>query len=211
MATGTRRVLVVVGATRRTSRQRGDRGAADGRLEAFGTNSAHNVYHQWQLTPGGTWSGWAVFDGGLSDVAAETNADGRIELFGVTANGAIFHRSQVAPGAAWSPWAHLSGVLTNLAVARNGDGPLEMFGTDAVAFRLPQTTDARGGNDWSAWSRFDGALSHLAAETNADGRVEVFGTETDGAISHRWQLTPAGAWSGLAAHGGRIAVVGRIS
>jgi hypothetical protein len=52
-----------------------------------------------------------------------------------------------------------------------------------------------GGNEWSAWSRFDGSPAHLAAETNADGRIELFGMTQAGAISHRWQLTPGGAWS----------------
>jgi hypothetical protein len=37
----------------------------DGRIELFGVNSAGNVYHRWQLTPGGAWSAWKQFDGAL--------------------------------------------------------------------------------------------------------------------------------------------------
>jgi len=37
----------------------------DGRLELFGTNSAGNVWHRWQLTPGGAWPAWSQMDGAL--------------------------------------------------------------------------------------------------------------------------------------------------
>jgi len=86
-------------------------GNADGRLELFGVNSVGNVWHRWQLTPGGAWSAWTQFDGALTNVAAATNADGRIELFGTNSAGNVWHRWQLTPGGAWSAWTQFDGAL----------------------------------------------------------------------------------------------------
>jgi surface antigen len=169
----------------------------DGRLEAFGVATNGAIFHKWQVTPGGQWSGWSQFEGALESVAAETNADGRIEVFGVASNGAIFHKWQLTPGGQWSGWAQLPGGLDDIAVARNKDGRLEAFGTNASQgiYHAWQVTP---GGQWSGWSQFEGGLESVAAETNADGRIEVFGVASTGAIFHKWQLTPGGQWSGWA-------------
>ena len=57
----------------------------DGRLEMFGTDASHAVFHKRQMRAGGAdWSAWSRFDGSPSHLAAETNADGRVELFGTS-------------------------------------------------------------------------------------------------------------------------------
>jgi surface antigen len=83
----------------------------DGRLEIFGTNSAGNIYHKWQTSPGGGWSAWYQIEGGLSSIAAETNADGRIEIFGVNSAGNIYHKWQTSPSGGWSAWYQIEGGL----------------------------------------------------------------------------------------------------
>jgi hypothetical protein len=83
----------------------------DGRLELFAVGLAGEVFHRWQVSPGGTWSSWARLDGTVSSMAAETNADGRIELFAVGTAGDVYRRAQVSPGGNWSGWQRLDGTV----------------------------------------------------------------------------------------------------
>ncbi len=101
----------------------------DGQLELLGVNAhqldgQNNVYYAWQLTAGGSWSGWAVMPGYLTSVGAAANLDGRIELFGANAhqpNGQnnVYHAWQQSPGGSWSGWAGMPGYLGWLAQHRD--------------------------------------------------------------------------------------------
>ncbi len=162
----------------------------DGRLELFGVNThqpsgQNNVYHAWQLTPGGGWSGWAILPGQLTSVAVEANADGRLEVFGSNARqpdgqNNVYHAWQLTPGGGWSGWAILPGYLTGVSLARNRDGRLELFGVNTHqpsgqnnVYHAWQLTPGGG---WSGWAILPGQLTSVAVEANADGRLEVFGS-----------------------------------
>jgi len=58
---------------------------ADGRLEAFVLSNGGTLFHSWQVTPGGGWSGWFILGDPSwkfwSGPAVGTNADGRLEVF----------------------------------------------------------------------------------------------------------------------------------
>jgi hypothetical protein len=91
---------------------------ADGRQECFwvGTATGYSVpgavYHQWQLSPGGSWSGVASLGGtAYSGVDVSRNADGRLEIFVQAAGADLNHKWQTSAGGAWSGWASLGGVI----------------------------------------------------------------------------------------------------
>jgi surface antigen len=83
----------------------------DGRLELFGIGLLGELYHRWQLSPGGSWSAWSRMSGTVSSLAAATNADGRLQLFGVGLHGEVYHRWQLSPGGSWSSWSRMDGTL----------------------------------------------------------------------------------------------------
>jgi hypothetical protein len=95
---------------------------ADGRVEVFGVDSAHNIWWKYQnpnrivqktvtITPPGTktpitvtvdevappltpWSNWFQIPGGLAQIKALRNADGRIILFGINPDGHLYRNEQ---------------------------------------------------------------------------------------------------------------------
>jgi hypothetical protein len=146
---------------------------ADGRLELFGLTADGAMWHQWQKTPGGSWSKW--FSSGRPDgvelgysLVVASNADGRLEAFaGGTLSGGdadhqeIWHIWQTQPNGSWSAWRRLG---------RPGGGIGSM-----------------------------GAC--LAVSASDDGRLEAFAAAADGNLWHTWQTTPNGAWSAWLSHG----------
>ena len=56
-------------------------------LEAFVPSTTGDVYHNWQLTPGGAWNGWSDLGGnGITSLQAANNADGSLTAFGIGSN-----------------------------------------------------------------------------------------------------------------------------
>jgi hypothetical protein len=178
---------------------------ADGRLEAFARGTDGALYHTWQTTAGGAWSGWAGLGGQLSsDPIASVNSDGRLEVFYRGTNGELYHLWQSSPGGGWSGHASLGGGLAqaNVAIGHDADGRLEVFavGTDDALWHIWQTT-----NGWSGWASLGGNVpSDIAVATNADGRLEVFYVGTSKEVYHLWQTAPNGGWSGHASLGGYV-------
>jgi hypothetical protein len=77
----------------------------DGRLEVLGIGGDHQMYHAWQRSPGGGWSGWYSLGGGFSSGAgAAQNGDGRLEVFGIGDDHQTYHAWQRSPGGGWSGW-----------------------------------------------------------------------------------------------------------
>jgi acylphosphatase len=178
----------------------------DGRLEVFGVGTDNGLWHKWQTTPGGAWSGWASLGGVITcEPEAARNADGRIELFARGTDNALWHKWQTAPSNGWSGWASLGGILySDPAIGHNADGRLEVFvrGTDDALWHKWQTSP---GGAWSGWASLGGIItSEPVVARNADGRMEVFARGTDGALWHIWQTVPNGGWSGWASLGGVI-------
>jgi hypothetical protein len=189
----------------------------DGRLEVFAQGADNNLYHTWQLQPGGLWSDWESLGGAggeLQGSVVANNLDGRLEVFTINAgidSVELFHNWQTTSG--WSGWGTLGSPTPSsssgqfgttssawlsgpLAVARNADGRLEIFaGLNNVA--VWHIWQVAAGGAWSNWAELgtpSGLLENLGAAINSDGRLEVFAL-SGADVFHRWQVTAGGGWS----------------
>jgi len=194
---------------------------ADRRLELFAAGTDHALWHNFQTSPGGSWSGWGSL-GAPAGVAFTTqpavalNSDGRIQVFETSTRNPnpndIWTNAQVTPGGGWSGWASLGGGwLTIPAVANNADGRLEIFAQSSNDLAVWHNFQLSPGGSWSGWSSLGTtgqfAIGTAAAFRNSDGRVEVF--EAGAGSTGMWQdlqTSPGGAWSGWSAIGGPPAV-----
>ena len=170
----------------------------DGRLEIFARNKDGAIDHAWQDAPngavgsfvslGGTWTG---------DPEVVRNRDGRLELFAMDSAGDLHHVWQTKPNGSWSKWSSLGSAGGGLSAPHallGHDGELKVLavGKDGATYMISQ--DSSG---WGAWKSLGGeATSDVTATLNEDGRIEVFVRGTDGALWHRWEESPDGAWSG---------------
>jgi hypothetical protein len=87
---------------------------ADGRWEHFWVHDTNrNLYHVWELTPGGSldWPGARNLGGTLvyDQIDAAINANGRLEVFGVGTDKAMFDIWQTTAGGGWSGWQTMGG------------------------------------------------------------------------------------------------------
>lgn len=168
-------------------------------LEIFISSVGGDVYHNWQMTPGGAWNGWADMGGnGITGLVAASNADGSLSIFGIGTNGDVWTSSQSAPGVGWSAWSDLSGVriAAGFVVGQNLDGTLEICGGDSSGDVWYNQQTAAGG--WSGWKELQGQVvsSRLGIGRDLDGRLELFGLAANGDLWNAHQLVPGGAWSG---------------
>jgi hypothetical protein len=84
----------------------------DGRAEAFTVGPGNHLYHAWQTSPGGSWTGWHSLGGILiyPQIGAIVNSNCRVEAFGIGSDHAMWHIWQTNPGGGpWSSWASLGG------------------------------------------------------------------------------------------------------
>jgi hypothetical protein len=178
---------------------------ADGHLEAFALTSAREVWHTWQVSPGGDWGGWTIFGSqadGATFITVAQNADTRLELFRIDSAGAVWYSSQLAPNADWSTWTPMDNpeAADSLVVVRNADGRLEIFVAPTSAsgnsWHAWQMTPNSG---WSGWSQLGDPLGspigRLCGAQNADGHLELFAMTPASGVWHIFQLTPGGDWS----------------
>lgn len=112
---------------------------ADGRAELYTVGGDGSVYHSYETTSAGVWSGWeSLFSptgGGVPQGTPQVqlNTNGTLELVVPTTNGTLWHIFQNAPSSAWGAWYELGGAfpgfssIKTLAVAVNADGRLEEF------------------------------------------------------------------------------------
>lgn len=170
-------------------------------LEVFMPTSG-DVYHAWQLTPGGAWSSWTDMGAssvGITSLQAGNNADGSLSVFGIGTNGDVWYASQSAPGVGWSNWTDLSGqqIKSGFVVGQDLNGHLEIFGVDSAG-TVWHNWQTNTSWNWNGWASLTGASlnQQLAIARNLDGRLEIFGVDTSGNVWHNWQTTPAGAWNG---------------
>ena len=179
----------------------------DGRLEVFGIDPTGQIWHTWQTSAGGEWSGtWHELhtdEDRLSFLRVGQNADGRLEVFGIDRHGNIWHTWQRSTGGAWADgWTPLytdRDELAMLDVGLNSDGRLEVFGIDPDG-HIWHTGQTEAGGGWTGrWSRASAngdALASLRIAQNADGRLEVFGASPRGQVWHTWQMAAGGPWRG---------------
>ncbi|WP_157546104.1 hypothetical protein [Hamadaea tsunoensis] len=183
----------------------------DGRLEVFAA-SGTVLYHNFQTSPGGGWSGWISLgqpSGGLwNGPSVAKNSDGRLEVF-ATSLGALYHAwqdSHITGG--WSGWAKIADLSSPSAptAVKNLDGRLEVFVGNAQGI-------------WHAWQDLSRNWSGLAnlgmtvdghtlgsgaisVGVNSDGRLELVALDTYNIVMRIYQLSSGGAWSGWTSMGG---------
>lgn len=199
---------------------------SDGRLELFAIGNTGFLYHNYETSPGGAWSGWNAL-GTSSNVWTKVglptvgvNADGRLEVFIIGTDGSVNHNYQKVAGSSaatnWSGFSVLQASFVSqtsrLAAGRMANGSLHLYviGTDSVVYHTYQSS---GG--WTSWGSLGGvglAYCDMAAASEQDGREEVFLMGGNGALYHTWQTAPNGTnWNGLASLGGSFSPAGRFA
>ena len=114
----------------------------DGREECFwvGTTTQWGVpgtlWHRWEVTPGGGWSGAHSMGGYLDQpLNVARNADGRVEVFGRGSGKVLMHIWQKSPNGStgWSSWQSLGGGLESgpfLSYRTGGAIRVDIIGLD---------------------------------------------------------------------------------
>jgi hypothetical protein len=127
----------------------------DNRVVAFVVGTDHQVYFNYQLSPGSSdsYSGWIPLGGyATANPLVLTNYDGRIEVFVRGSDNALHHRWQYLDYS-WSDWTTLGGTLTSYPWGeRDSEGKLlvHVRGTDCYTWTTWQTS---AGGSWGGWSR----------------------------------------------------------
>jgi hypothetical protein len=168
------------------------------------------VWHAWQKSPNGDWSGWASLGQPGSGIsgnapAVARNSGGCLEAVVIADDGTVWHRAQTAPnGPGWSDWQSLERpggkeAAGTPALAQDKDGSLEVFVVRQSDTTVWHASDHHE-TGWSGWDSLDkpgGGVSlepnGIAVASNSDGRLELFVTDSQ-AIWHRWQRQQGG-WS----------------
>lgn len=184
----------------------------DGRLELFGVGSDSAVWHNWQTSPGGGWSGWNSLGGKVSGrPVVARNANGQLEVFAIGTDSAVWTIKEISTPDWNKAWSSLGGkVLTGwfvppvMDVIANSDGRLEAFcqGTDAALYHNWQTSPNGG---WSGWNRIGGVISQLTLARGGDGLIYAFVRGSDSGlyvIRQVGSLDWGGSFTGL---GGTLA------
>jgi hypothetical protein len=77
----------------------------DCRLEVFVTAQNDAIYHNWQVTPGGGWSGEYLLGeptNAAKAITVDQNHDGRLEVFYIGTDYRLYHNWQMTAGGGWS-------------------------------------------------------------------------------------------------------------
>lgn len=178
----------------------------DGRQELFTIGSNGEVWHAWQTTPSGLWSGWIDFSGtGTSYcVTVASNADGRMELFALWYDLAVWHTRQGLPNSPFGSWQTFGWPqntvsLTCPQVGRNADGRLEVFsiGSDGNLWTMPQAAPSGGWASWAYLGKPSGrTICCLAWGNDYDSREAIYALGDDNAIYLNFQIYTNDGWSG---------------
>jgi hypothetical protein len=145
-------------------------------LEVFVVGGDQAVWHNFQTTPGGSWSGWQSLGGSMTgDLAVDRNSDGRLEVLARGTDNALWDLSETAAGGPWSSWVSLNGVISSdPSVIMNVDGRLEAFvrGGDSALWHISQIS---AGGSWGSWASLGGVLANAPTAIRVDhGTLEAF-------------------------------------
>jgi hypothetical protein len=192
----------------------------DGRLELVATSrddgAPDTLWHAWQTTPSGDWTGWHRFGKpGSGDLFAAPaiiqHTDGRLEVLVVGGDDAVWHRGQTAKNNGWSDLNSLgkpggqAARTMSPALALRGDGRLTaVVNAEGAVWQTSQRD--RLSMDWESWSSLgqpgSGQAGDLALAGNTDGRLQLFTSELDHDFAarglwYRHQIAPNSQnWSG---------------
>ncbi len=187
--------------TSRRSRQN-----ADGRVELFARAPDSAIWHDWQTTANGSWSGWNKLGGSTgSNAVVSADADGRLEVFTI-AGGHLYHTFQLVGGGWYNGWLDEGdgSLVGEPAALTNTDGRLEVFARNSAGALLHKWQTSANGS-WSGWASLGGVLhSDPGVGRNGDGRLEVFALGSDDRLYHVWQTSAGGGWSGWGGFGGLV-------
>ncbi|HYG59182.1 MAG TPA: hypothetical protein VD902_14065, partial [Symbiobacteriaceae bacterium] len=143
-------------------------------------------------------SEWLEFGGHGEVIRLGTNQDGRLEVFVKNAVGEMWQRWQLSPGGPWSDWLRMgNGIVSSFDVGRTRDGRLVVFGV-GTDWSIWRTAQVRPNDVWTAWERLPGTqqVKSVTVANGPDGLLELFAIGlADNKVFHRWEATPAGAWS----------------
>ncbi|HTB84769.1 MAG TPA: cellulase family glycosylhydrolase [Candidatus Sulfotelmatobacter sp.] len=187
---------------------------ADGHVELFAIGATNNcLYTDYQLTPGGSWSGWVRMETTISFAeeavpVVGTNSDGRLEVFIVGTDGYLYHIWQNTPGSSTSTnWSSVTKLTTSafmrptahLGIGTWANGCLDVFaiGTGGNLMHINQL--ATGG--WSSFTSLGGATfaqdTDIGVNNELDGREEVILIGTGGNLCQNYQTAAnSTSWNG---------------
>jgi hypothetical protein len=160
----------------------------DGRLEIVAPKADGTLVHTWEMSIGGSLSGWHAMDGFVEQPFGLLNFDGRMELLGRGQDGALWHRWQIAPNGHFAAWHSLGGAVLSAVAAHNADGRIEIFAAFADG-SIQHRWQREVSGAFDAWVPLGAGHSPVVG-TNADGRMEVFVVGHDRQVHHRWQVGP---------------------
>lgn len=98
----------------------------DGRLELFYINADDAIYHNWQVSPGGNWSGWSALGGKAKELTVAQNQDGRLQIFCIGIDDAFYYNIQVVAGGTWSGWKPLDNTVKQIPVVKKQEELVEV-------------------------------------------------------------------------------------
>ena len=181
---------------------------ADGHLEIFYSGVGLFIYHNWQVTPGGSWNGEVRFPwNNYWLITPALNLDGRMEFIawqhengiGTFKHSAQTPREQIG----WSNIAPIPGASNSYSfhtVARNADGRLELFYVNAnTKTIIHDWQTSAGASTWHGPETLPGNTpgGFINSIENRDGRLEIFYTDANTQKIYRnWQTSPNGTWRG---------------
>jgi|GEM_PF-572235 len=193
---------------------------ADGRLEVFMVGNTGYLYHNYQTTPGGSWSGWIALSTSntwnvLATPAVGVNPDGRLEVCIMGTDGRVNHTWQHTPGSSaatnWASFTVFTSSATALPTARiaignlaNGQPDVFVIGTDGALYH-----NYVGSSGWTGFTSLGGAWSQwadIAVGNESDGREDVFLIGNTGNLYNNWQTAPNDGtnWNGWNNLGGTL-------
>jgi hypothetical protein len=145
-------------------------------LEVFVIGGDQAVWHNFQTTPGGSWSGWQSLGGSMTGNLAVggNNGTGFVVLARGTDN-ALWDLTETAPGGPWPSWVSLNGVISSdPSLSANADNRLEAFvrGGDNALWHIAQVSP---GGSWGEWSSLGGVLANGPTSARVDhGTLDAF-------------------------------------
>ena len=179
----------------------------DSTIEVFVKGSNNQLYHIWQTSPHGAWSGWESLGGILtSNISVIKNAYHGLEAFVKGNDNQLYHIAQNKQHGDWMGWQPLAGlsIASDPTAIVNDDSTIEVFvkGSNNQLYHIWQTSPHGA---WSGWESLGGILtSNISVIKNAYHGLEAFVKGNDNQLYHMWQGKQHGDWSFMTSLGGTI-------
>jgi hypothetical protein len=176
---------------------------ADGRLEAFWTDAAHNLHHTWQSSASkGPWQA-AAFAGQATSLTLIENSRGLLELFYIGMDSFLYHQTQTAPNS--QQWTALSkfayqGKQVAAGVNVGGRSECVFIGLDQKIYSVSEFSPGATQWHYGACAGSARAISSVALQADQRLSVAFIGIDNGNYLIH--QATPGGGPWQLQSFGG---------